>query len=82
MMGIIPCRSETNVGYSNTAKNEERRETGKRQKPVEDHTTVWSQIDECQAPEEELKKSNDKRTTLPINVREYLWAHACSVVRY
>jgi hypothetical protein len=43
------------MGNSDTAKNEERGEAGKGEEPVENVSTTWGQIDECQAPEEKLK---------------------------
>jgi hypothetical protein len=63
------------MGNSDTAENKERGETRKSQKPVEDVTTVWSQVDECQASEKELKEGDNERTTLLINIGKDLWTH-------
>lgn len=63
------------MGNSDTAENEERRETRECQQPVEDVSTIWSQVDECQASKEELEKGDNKRTTLLVNVGEDFGPH-------
>jgi hypothetical protein len=71
----LPCSSEANMGDGDTAKDEERGETGEGKKPIEDVSTGWRQVDECQTSEEELEKCDHKRTTLLVNVCEELGTH-------
>lgn len=70
-VGVLPCGPEADVGYGDTAENEERRETRQGQEPIKDVTTSTSiQIDKCQTPKEKLKEGDDKGTALPIDIGE------------
>lgn len=76
--GDVPCRAEADMGHGDAAEDEERRETGQGEKPVEDvATSVGVQIDKRQTSEEKLKEGDRNGTALLVDIGEYLRAHAC-----
>lgn len=74
----LPGVAEANMSQRNTAINEEDGKTRQRQEPVENISTVWRQVDESEASEEELKDDHRNRATLSVNVSEQLGTHACA----
>lgn len=65
------------MGNGDTAIDEEGRETGQSQEPIEDvWTTIGVKIDECKAANEELETDNRQWTTFLVDIREYLWSHS------
>ena len=74
--GNLPCQTEADVGDSNATEDEERRQTGQGEEPVEDVATSRGvQINECQTPEEELKDGDNERTALFVDIGEQLRSH-------
>jgi len=64
------------VGKANTTIDEQDRETGQGQEPVEDISAVGRQVDKCEATKEELEGDDGQRTTLLVNVSQELGCHA------
>lgn len=74
----IPCCSETNVGNSDTAVDEEGGETGQCQKPSENVApSIDVQVEEGEAAEKELEEGDNQWTALLVNIGENLRAHTC-----
>ena len=71
----LPSHSESNVSNTDTAVDEQDGETGKGEEPVENSTTIRSQIDESKATEQELDDNNGHRTTLLVDICEQFRSH-------
>ena len=77
----LPSHAEADVGKTNTAVDEENGKTGKGEKPVENHVTVLSQVDECEAAEQELHDNDVDGATLLVDLGQEFGSHACFKVR-
>jgi len=65
-----PCFSETDVAEADGTPGEERRETAKRDKPIEDEGPARSEVDVCQRPKEEHEDERPKRSARFVDVGE------------
>jgi hypothetical protein len=77
----LPSHAEADVGKADTAVDEENGKTRQGEKPVEDHIAVLSQVDECEAAEQELHDNDIDGATLLVDLGQELGCHACFQVR-
>jgi len=76
----LPGHAEADVGEADTTVDEENGKTRQRQKPAENITTVFSQVDECEAAKQELHDNNVDGAALLVDLGEELGSHACVAV--
>jgi hypothetical protein len=67
------------MGEANGPVDEEDGETGQRQEPREDDTTIFCQVDEGEETKEQLENNYADRSALLVNIGEELGAHAWMV---
>ena len=78
--GYLPCLAEANVGHGHAAIHEVDGETCEGQQPIEDLTTLWSQVDVTEETDNELDGDDRKGTTGLIDVSEDLRGHTWEVL--
>lgn len=75
----LPGHSEADMGYRNTAEDEERGETGEGEQPGKDvSATILVQVDEGQASEEKLQDRDGDGSAFFVDVGKQLGTHSCA----